>query len=79
MENTKQWEFVKELRKFGEPELTYLKEVLDKGAMSILKWKTVWWNGLKRPLPNIPERSPQKERQMPCWDWLRPLVSAAQE
>jgi dTDP-4-amino-4,6-dideoxygalactose transaminase len=37
MENTKQWEFVKTLRRFGEPELTYLKEVLDKGAMSIFE------------------------------------------
>ena len=36
MENTKQWEFVKSLRKFGDTELGYLKEVLDKGAMSIL-------------------------------------------
>lgn len=37
MKNTKQWEFVKKLRKFGEPELTYLKETLDKGAMSIFE------------------------------------------
>ncbi len=37
MENTKQWDFVKGLRKFGEPELSYLKEVLDKGAMSIFE------------------------------------------
>jgi perosamine synthetase len=37
MENTKQWNFVKELRKFGEPEMKYLQEVLDKGAMSIFE------------------------------------------
>jgi dTDP-4-amino-4,6-dideoxygalactose transaminase len=37
MENTKQWEFAKKLRKFGEPELKYLKQVLDKGAMSIFE------------------------------------------
>ena len=37
MENAKQWEFVKQLRKFGEPELTYLKQVLDKGALSIFE------------------------------------------
>jgi len=37
MENTKQWQFVRELRKFGEPEMKYLREVLDKGAMSIFE------------------------------------------
>ena len=37
MDNAKQWEFVKKLRKYGEPELTYFKEVLDKGAMSIFE------------------------------------------
>jgi perosamine synthetase len=36
-ENRKQWEFVKKLRRFGEPELTYLRQVLDKGVMSIFE------------------------------------------
>ena len=35
MDNTKQWQFTKELRKFGDLEAKYFKEVLDKGAMSI--------------------------------------------
>jgi len=37
MENKKQWEIAKEIRRFGEPELTYLKEVLGKGVMSIFE------------------------------------------
>ena len=37
MENRKQWEFARSLRKFGEPELKYLKEVIDKGVMSIFE------------------------------------------
>ena len=35
MEDTRLWEYAKKLRKIGEPELTYLKQVLDKGAFSI--------------------------------------------
>lgn len=34
-ENRKQWQFVKELRQYGDSELRYLKEVIDHGAMSI--------------------------------------------
>ncbi len=37
MENKEQWKFVKELRNYGEPELTYFKEILEKGAMSIFE------------------------------------------
>jgi perosamine synthetase len=37
MENTKQWQFTKELRNFGDLEMKYFKEVLDKGAMSIFE------------------------------------------
>jgi dTDP-4-amino-4,6-dideoxygalactose transaminase len=31
----KKWEFAKQIRNFGEPELTYFKEVLERGALSI--------------------------------------------
>lgn len=37
MENKRQWEFTKQLRKYGELELKYFKEVLDKGVMSIFE------------------------------------------
>ncbi len=37
MENTKQWKFTKELRRFGDEEMKYFKEVLDKGALSIFE------------------------------------------
>jgi dTDP-4-amino-4,6-dideoxygalactose transaminase len=37
MENKKQWEFTKQLRKFGNEEMAYLKEVLDKGVLSIFE------------------------------------------
>ena len=35
MENKRQWEVAKQLRRFGDEELAYLKQVLDKGALSI--------------------------------------------
>ncbi len=35
MENKRQWEVARQLRRFGDEELTYLKQVLDKGALSI--------------------------------------------
>lgn len=37
MNNTKQWEFTKQLRKFGDPEMKYFKDVLDSGVMSIFE------------------------------------------
>lgn len=37
MENIRQWEVARKLRKYGDLEMKYLREVMDKGAMSIFE------------------------------------------